>query len=77
MHPVDARGAEGVEQPQGDFTRSIEKAQKAIQLRSIKKKPAKKAGRSNDPKYKEWMRREEYNPFLHNAWMMLGKIAIQ
>lgn len=73
VHPVDARGAEGVEQPQGDFTRSIEKAQKAIQLRSIKKKPAKKAGRSNDPKYKEWMRREEYNPFLHNAWMMLGK----
>lgn len=73
VHPTDARGTEGVEQPQGDFTRSIEKAQKAIQLRSIKKKPAKKAGRSNDPKYKEWMRREEYNPFLHNAWMMLGK----
>lgn len=73
VHPVDAKGVEGVQQPQGDFTRSIEKAQKAIQLRSIKKKPVKKAGRSSDPKYKEWMRREEYNPFLHNAWMMLGK----
>ncbi len=73
VHPVDAKGVEGVQQPQGDFTRSIEKAQKAIQLRSIKKKPAKKAGRSSDPKYKEWLRREEYNPFLHNAWMMLGK----
>lgn len=73
VHPTDARGVEGVTQPQGDFTRSIEKAQKAIQLRSIKKKPARKAGKSSDPKYKEWMRREEYNPFLHNAWMMLGK----
>lgn len=73
VHPTDARGVEGVTQPQGDFTRSIEKAQKAIQLRSIKKKPARKPGKSSDPKYKEWMRREEYNPFLHNAWMMLGK----
>ena len=73
VHPVDAKGVEGVQQPQGDFTRSIEKAQKAIQLRSIKKKPARKPGRSSDPKYKEWLRREEYNPFLHNAWMMLGK----
>ncbi|MCM1332316.1 MAG: tetratricopeptide repeat protein [Bacteroides sp.] len=73
VHPTDAKGVEGVAQPQGDFTRSIEKAQKAIQLRSIKKKPARKPGKSTDPKYKEWMRREEYNPFLHNAWMMLGK----
>lgn len=73
VHPSDARGMEEVAQPQGDFTRSIEKAQKAIQLRSIKKKPARKPGRSSDPKYKEWLRREEYNPFLHNAWMMLGK----
>lgn len=73
IHPADARSNPQAPQPQGDFTRSIEKAQKAIQLRSIKKKPARKPGRASDPAYKEWMKREEYNPFLHNAWMMMGR----
>ncbi len=72
-HPAEARGDEKVPQPVGDFTRSIEKAQKAIQLRSIKKKPARKAGKRSDPTYKAWMKRDEYNPFLHNSWMMMGR----
>lgn len=72
-HPAEAKGNEKAPQPNGDFTRSIEKAQKAIQLRSITKKPARKRGKSNDPKYKEWMKREEYNPFLHNDWLMMGR----
>ncbi len=73
LHPVEAKTDASAPQPTGDFTRSIEKAQKAIQLRSIKKKPAKKSGKRNDPKYQEWMKRDEYNPFLHNAWMMMGR----
>lgn len=73
MHPAEARVNEKLPQPNGDFNRSIEKAQKAIQLRSITKKPAKKRGKANDPDYKAWMKREEYNPFLHNAWMMMGR----
>ena len=73
IHPAEARGKDGVPQPAGDFTRSIEKAQKAIQVRSIKKKPARKPGKVSDPAYKAWMKREEYNPFLHNAWMMMGR----
>lgn len=73
MHPIEAKSDPSAPQPAGNFDRSIEKAQKAIQLRSIKKKPAKKSGRSSDPKYKEWMKRDEYNPFLHNAWMMMGR----
>ena len=73
MHPVEAKSDPLLPQPSGNFDRSIEKAQKAIQLRSIKKRPKKKAGKSSDPKYKEWMKREEYNPFLHNAWMMMGR----
>ena len=72
-HPAEAKGNEKAPQPTGDFTRSIEKAQKAIQLRSITKKPARKRGKSKDPKYKEWMKREEYNPFLHNDWLMMGR----
>lgn len=73
IHPAAAKSDEKAPQPQGNFDRSIEKAQKAIQLRSIKKKPKKKSGRSSDPAYKAWMRREEYNPFLHNSWMMMGR----
>ena len=73
IHPAAARANEKAPQPTGNFDRSIEKAQKAIQLRSIKKKPKKQAGKSGDAKYKAWMRREEYNPFLHNSWMMMGR----
>lgn len=73
IHPAAAKADPKAPQPQGNFDRSIEKAQKAIQIRSIKKKPKKKAGRSGDPNYKAWMRREEYNPFLHNSWMMMGR----
>lgn len=73
LHPVDAKSDPTSPQPAGSFDRSIEKAQKAIQLRSIKKKPRRKAGKGNDPEYKEWLKREEYNPFLHNAWMMQAR----
>jgi tetratricopeptide (TPR) repeat protein len=73
MHPVEAKSDKLAPQPSGDFTRSIEKAQKAIQLRSIKKKPAKKSGKGNNAEYKAWLKRDEYNPFMHNAWMMMGR----
>ena len=72
-HPAEARNNPKSPQPQGDFTRSIEKAQKAIQLRSIKKRPARKPGRNQSAEYKAWLKRDEYNPFLHNAWMMMGR----
>lgn len=73
MHPAEARANPKAPQPSGSFTRSIEKAQKAIQLRSIKKRPRRKPGKGNDPEYKKWLKRDEYNPFLHNAWMMMGR----
>lgn len=74
MHPAEAYNDPKAPQPAGDFKRSIEKAQKAIQLRSIKKRPARKSGSSaSDPEYKKWLKREEYNPFLHNAWLMMGR----
>lgn len=72
MHPAEAKGNPKAPQPAGDFTRSIEKGQKAIQLRSIKKRPASKGGKRSDA-YKAWLKRDEYNPFLHNAWMMMGR----
>lgn len=73
MHPVEAYANPKAPQPSGSFTRSIEKAQKAIQLHSIKKRPKRKPGHANDPVYKKWLKREEYNPFLHNAWLLMGR----
>lgn len=73
LHPAEAYADEKAPQPSGDFKRSIEKAQKAIQIRSIKKRPARKPGKSSDPEYKKWLKRDEYNPFLHNAWMMMAR----
>lgn len=70
MHPAEARADKKNTQPSGDFKRSIEKAQKAIQLRSIKKKPKRKNSSQKD---KDFRNREEFNPFLHNAWMMMAK----
>ena len=73
IHPAEAHAIDKATKPKGSFDRTIEKMQKAIQLHSIKKRPKKNARKSRDPKYKEWMKREEYNPFLHNAWLMMGK----
>ena len=69
-HPADAKADETMPKPAGDFKRTIEKMQKAIQLHSISKKPAK---RTSTPKEKAFRARSEFNPFLHNAWLMLGK----
>lgn len=73
MHPVEAKSDPQAPQPSGNFDRSIEKGQKAIQLRSIKKRPKKKPGKNADLAYQAWLKRDEYNPFLHNAWMMMGR----
>lgn len=61
----------------GDFDRAIEKSQKAIREHSIKKRPARKPGRNYSPEYKKWLARREFNPFLHNAWMLMGKAQFQ
>ncbi len=69
-HPAEARADAKLPQPSGDFKRTIEKMQKAIQLHSISKKPTKRA---STPKEKAFRAREEFNPFLHNAWLMMGR----
>ena len=61
----------------GNFDKAIEKSQKAVKLHSIKTKPKKKAGRELTEKDKLWYAKKEYNPFLHNAWMLMGKAQFQ
>jgi len=73
MHPAEARSNPKAPQPTGSFERTIEKMEKAITLHSIKKKPKRKSGKGRDAKYQEWLARDEYNPYLHNAWYLLAK----
>ena len=61
----------------GNFDKAIEKSQKAIKLHSIKQKPKKKDNRELTEKDKLWYAKKEYNPFLHNAWMLMGKAQFQ
>lgn len=72
MHPAEAYANPKAPQPSANFDRTIEKMQKAIQLHSIKKRPKKKSGKLSKEE-KEWLKREEYNPFLHNAWYLMAK----
>ncbi|MGM9804045.1 MAG: tetratricopeptide repeat protein [Muribaculaceae bacterium] len=72
IHPAEAHAAEKAKKPTGNYDRTITKMQKAIALHSIKKKPKRKGGRTTE-KQKEWLKRDEYNPFIHNAWLMLAK----
>lgn len=60
-----------------DFDRAIEKAQKAIRQHSIKRRPKRKPGQTYTDKYKKWLTRHEFNPFLHRAWMLMGKAQYQ
>ena len=72
VHPAEAFAHDKAKKPAGSYDRTIEKMQKAIALHSIKKKPARKAGKRSE-KEKEWLKRDEYNPFIHNAWFLLAK----
>ena len=61
----------------GNFTRAIEKSEKAIKLHSIKVRPEWHKSRRKTAKDIEWLNRREYNPFLWRAWMLMGKSQFQ
>lgn len=73
LHPVSAYRNPKETKPNGSFDRAIEKCQKAIKLHSIQKKPKRNPNKMNDPKYREYINRGEFNPFIHNAWLLMGK----
>lgn len=60
-----------------NFETAVTKCEKAIQLHSIKKKPVAKAGKAQTPQQKAYLSRKEFNPFLKNAWMLMGKAQFQ
>ena len=60
-----------------NFETAVTKCEKAIQLHSIKKKPATDAGKTKTDRQKAWLSRKEFNPFLKNAWLLMGKAQFQ
>lgn len=56
-----------------NFETAITKCQKAISLHSIKRRPVVSANKRKSPKMKAYLQRKEYNPFLKNAWLMMGR----
>lgn len=73
IHPAESFADEKATHPSTNFDRTIEKMEKAIALHSIQKKPKKDRGKMKNPKYREFLKRNEYNPFLHNAWRLMGE----
>lgn len=76
VYPLDSQSEE-TKQLGGAFTRTVDKTTKAIKLHSIKAKPKGDAKKKRDPKYQMWLQQQEFNPFLKNAWLLLGKAEFQ
>ena len=57
----------------GNFSRTIEKAEKAIREHSITRKPQKSPGWRRDPVAVRLDQKSEYNPALSEAWLLLGR----
>lgn len=71
LDPIEAQRGVLKETVGGAFDKALEKGQKAIKMHSIRVKPERK--RNASPKDEAFYRRREYNTFLHNAWLLVGK----
>lgn len=60
-----------------NFETAITKCEKAIHLHSIKRRPAISANKTRTPKVKAYLSRKEFNPFLKNAWLLMGQAQYQ
>ena len=56
-----------------EMERTIEKCRKCIKLHSIKARPKPNPKKRSNPKYREWLKREEFNKEIDKAWLLLGK----
>ena len=61
----------------GNFDKTIEKCEKAIHLHSIKRRPVVSNSKKRTPELKAYLNRKEFNPFLKNAWLLMGKAQFQ
>lgn len=63
--------------PGGPFDPVIEKTEKAIREHSITAKPRRDPSKAQSQEYRQWLRQEEFNPFLKNVWLLRGKAFLQ
>ncbi|NDV67316.1 tetratricopeptide repeat protein [Dysgonomonas sp. 25] len=61
----------------GSFTTTIDKATKAIKLHSITTKPRRERSKMKNEEYRAWVQQKEFNPFMKNVWLLLGKAELQ
>lgn len=61
----------------GPFDVVVEKTTKAIQEHSITSKPKRDRDKMNSHSYRDWLRQNEFNPFIDQAWLLLGKAHLQ
>ena len=71
LYPVSNHKAAEASSSQMDKT--IEKCRKCIKLHSIKSKPKRDPKKASDPKYKLWLKSEEFNANMGLAWIRLGE----
>lgn len=60
-----------------NFETAIEKCEKAIKQHSIKAKPKANVNKRKSEEEKAFRARKEFNPFLKNAWLLMGKAQFQ
>lgn len=65
-----------VKQLGGPFDRVIEKMTAAIQEHSITAKPRRDPAQPNTQEYRDWLRQNEFNPFIDRAWLLMGKAHV-
>jgi len=70
LHPIYS--LVGKKEPDSKFNGAIDKCKKCVQTKSISNKPKRQAKKIT-PEYKLWLTRSEYNPYLHNAWLLSGR----
>lgn len=61
----------------GPFDIVIDKAERAISEHSISAKPRRDPTKAYSDDYRRWLNQEEFNPFISNVWLLLGKAHIQ
>lgn len=76
VYPIDASALEKQETG-GSFDVSVDKTTKAIKTHSITAKPERDPGKRKNKEYQQWLKSQEFNPFLKNAWLLLGKSEYQ
>lgn len=71
LYPVSNHDA--AQSASSQMDRTIEKCRKCIKLHSIKAKPAPNPKKRNDPKYQAFLNQREFNKYIADAWLLLGK----